>query len=115
MYGSQYNPCFFILLIVPLIYISNNISLPGYPSTNLTSHICPLLLHFASMMLLTHPPTFSLPTVPSTILAKALNLHRTKGLPLTRYQTRPSTATYVSGAMDTSYTFLGQQSNYWEH
>ena len=34
---------FYFLLIIPFIYISNDIPLPNYPSTKLPSHICPFL------------------------------------------------------------------------
>lgn len=52
------------------------------------------------------PPThFHLTTLLSSYTGTSI-LHRTKGLPTHRYQIRPSSATYVSSAMDPSiYTF----------
>jgi hypothetical protein len=72
---------FFFKLITPFVYISNDLSLPGYPSTkpHPTSALSPLL--FASLRVLPHPSTLSLPTAPALPYAGASNLHRTKGLP----------------------------------
>jgi hypothetical protein len=51
-------------LIIPFVYISNDIPLPGYPSTNPTFHIylLPLGLYEGAP----HPTTLSCPTVPAS-------------------------------------------------
>jgi hypothetical protein len=41
---------FLFLLIIPFIYISNDIPLPGYSSNNPPSHICPsVVCHSAAV------------------------------------------------------------------
>jgi hypothetical protein len=110
---------YLFLLIIPLIYISNDISFPGYPFKPPTpSHIChllPPLCLYEGAPPPTHPPThpLSYSSVPASPYTEASNLQRTKGLPSHCCQARPSSATYTSGAMDRSlYT---PQLVVWEH
>lgn len=105
-----------LLLIIPLTYISNNTSLPGYPlhkpliprNPTFSLPFCHPLTHIC-------PPPFILPiwkcfsTCPHSsapFLHKpysgASNLPRTKRQPSHCSQPRPFSATYVSGAMDLS-------------
>ena len=73
--------CLIFKLIIPFIYISTDIPLPGYPSTNPPiPHPPPSHLFFSSMRVLLHPLTFSHTTVPASPYAGASILHRTKGL-----------------------------------
>lgn len=110
-----------LLLIIPLTYISNNTSLPGYPlhkpliprNPTFSLPFCHPLTHIC-------PPPFILPiwkcfsTCPHSsapFLHKpysgASNLPRTKRQPSHCSQPRPFSATYVSGAIDLSrYTLL---------
>jgi hypothetical protein len=70
-----------IFLIISFVYISNDIPLPGYPST-LPYLICPLPPPLCLYMrVLLHPPAHSCPTAPVSPNAGASNLHRTKSLP----------------------------------
>jgi hypothetical protein len=82
------------LLIILFIYTSNGISLPSYPSINIPFHILP---PFACMRVLPH-----LPTLQHLPYAGASNLHSTKGLSSHCCQVSPSSATYISAAMDPS-------------
>jgi hypothetical protein len=102
--GTQYLFIYllFILLIIPFVYISNEIPIPGQSSTKPLSHICFSPLPFAARRLLPHWYTFSCPTVPTSPYTGASNQHRTKGLPSYWCQTRQSSATYVSVAVNSS-------------
>ena len=105
----------FILLIIPFI-ISNNI-LPSYPSIKPPSHDIPLpsyptialpiphlpsILPFVCMRVLPQPPTLSCLTAVASPYAGASNFSGTKSLFSHGCQVRPSSATYVSEAMDPS-------------
>ena len=104
------------LLIIPFIYISNDIPLPTYPSTahHPTKTFCPFT--FASMTVLPHPLTLSCPTTLVSSYAGASNLHRSNSVSFHWYQTLKSSATHVSGAMDSSlYTpwLVSSPLEYW--
>jgi hypothetical protein len=49
----------FLKLIILFVYISNDIPLPGYPSTNHLSHIHPLPTPLCSMKVLPHTPSLA--------------------------------------------------------
>ena len=63
------------LLIIPFIYISNDIPLPGYPSTT-PQPICPLLPPFCPIRMLTHSlsPHSSIVTDAQNGYAKKFNV-----------------------------------------
>ena len=79
--------------------ISPSLVTPLQPPFNLPSASYPLPLWGCSP---THSITYSNLTSPASPYSGASNLHRTKGLPFHWLQTRPSSATYVPGAMDPS-------------
>jgi hypothetical protein len=67
------------LLIIPFVYISNDIPFPGYHSTK--PHIISLSsLHLASMRVLPYSPYLSCPTALSSPYDGESNIHRIKGL-----------------------------------
>jgi hypothetical protein len=74
-----------------------------------------LPLPFAYMRVLPNPPTLSRPTAPAWPYSGASNLPGTKHLPSCCYQARPSSATYVSGAMDPSRYTLCWWSRLWQN
>ena len=60
----------------------------------------PFPLPFTFTSVLPHQPKLSIPTTQASPYHEASNLLRTKGLPSGCYQSRPSSATFVTGAMD---------------
>jgi hypothetical protein len=68
----------------------------------------------ASMRVFPHPPTHSCFSVLVFPYTGALSLHRTKGLFSHWCPTRPSSATYVAGAMSPSMVFLGWWFSPWK-
>jgi hypothetical protein len=70
-----------IIIIIPFIYISNDIPLPDYPSAN--PYPTPTLssLIFASVSILPHPPTISCSTASVSPYTGSSNFHRTEDLP----------------------------------
>jgi hypothetical protein len=74
----------------------------GYTSTKLPIPHLPSLLHFVYMRVLPQPPTLSHPNTPAAPYAGTLSLHKTKAFSSHWCQTRPCSATYVSGAMEPS-------------
>jgi hypothetical protein len=102
--GSQTTSNFWVLYMTyrswNLIFLSK-----CYPTFQLSFHKQKSVLSyfpFSSMRMFSHPPTLSCPTAPAYPYARVSNLHRTKGLNSHWYQTRPPSATHVSGAMDLS-------------
>lgn len=98
---------FYFLLIISVVYISNDIPLPGYPSE---IPCIPSTLYFLPFCLYegASPTTPSCPKVPASSYAGASNLQSTKGLPTHWCQIRPSCVTYVCRAMASSmYTYVG--------
>ena len=83
---------FFFLVIILFVYISNDI--PGYSSMNLPIPSLLSPLPFVSMRVLLHPFAHSL----LTPLAPHYSGHQAS-LPSHWCQTRPSSATYVSGVL----------------
>ena len=67
---------------------------------SITHFTCPSPLPFACMRVLPHPFTLSHPSALASPYPGASNLPRIKGLPSDCFQAMPSSATYVSGAID---------------
>jgi hypothetical protein len=91
---------FFFKLDIFFIYISNVIPFPSFPPSQkhvITSSL-PLLLWRCFS---THPLSPPCPQFPT--LGHLLSLHRTKDLSSHWCITRPSSATYASGAKCTSF------------
>ena len=96
----------FFLLDILFIYISNVISFPGFPSGNPLSHPpSPCFYEGASPPI--HPPTHShLPTLALPYTKASSSLTRNKGHSSHWCPARPSTATYVAGAVGPSMCTL---------
>jgi hypothetical protein len=105
------------LLIIPFVYISNDIALPAYPST--ISHPTSALsfLPFAFIRVVPHLPTLSHPTTTASPYAGASNLHRTKSLSSHWCQTGSSSATSPLHLEPwiPPCTLLGWWSSPWDH
>jgi len=84
-----------ILLISLFICISNDIPLASYPSTTPTTQSILSHLPFTSIRVL--PPTHSCFTPLAFPYSGESNLNKTKGLPSHSCQTKPVSATHVSG------------------
>ena len=78
-------------------YLTSQLPLHQPPIQHLSSP-----LPFACVRALSHPPTLSCPTTPTSPYARESNVPRTKGLPSHCCQARPFSATNVSEAMDPS-------------
>ena len=72
-------------------------------------------LLFVSMRVLRYPSTLSCPTHPASPYVGASHLHRTKGFPFHWCQTRSSSPTHLSGAMDPSLYTPWLWPSPWEH
>ena len=71
----------FYLLTIPFVYTSNDITVPGYPSTNTPSHICHLP-HLLCLYESAPPPTQPLPPhCSSTPLCWGIKLPQDQGCP----------------------------------
>lgn len=97
------------VFILFLILINNSfcLHLKWYPTPRLppppTFYFTSALpFPFACMRVFPYPPTFSSPTAPASPYAGASKLPWIKGLPSHCGQSRSSSATYLSGAMDSS-------------
>jgi hypothetical protein len=96
------NYVYYFLLIIPFIYMTYDIPLPSYPSTNPPSHICPSpspLPEWGCSP--THPNSPAPPLQHLPTLGHQTSLGP-RGLLSRCCQARPSSATFVYGAMDPS-------------
>ena len=85
-----------------IIYISNGIPPSRLPLQKLSNPLALSLLHFASMRVFIQPLTYFCLTALASPYSGSSSLHRTKGLPSQLCQIRPSSVTYVYGAIDHS-------------
>lgn len=100
--------CLFVFVIL-FVYISNDIPLPGYPSTTPISTLSSL--PFAPIKLFPYLPSPTPPLRHPPMLG-----HQTSTGPRAAHccQARPSSAAYVSRVMGPPCTLLGWWSSLWE-